>query len=303
MEYKDNPEKLGVYMCELVEKKLVKPIVPLFPIGREAPKFKDSFLDLIDNNEQILRKRGVTLTPENTKSIHIEKLQDLDIELVKRGLAKELDYPWLEVEAITADFFMGYLATVLGKCESIQMDPITDKIESLSVFSSSPHRILGAPALLEELRLGVLESILPAPTEDIVVDDFVGFKKRHSRKLSRFRRHIENELIKVALIKDEAMREYRFRLFKEELVDDLEDVMSTLKNQWVNILPGTLCTFIPAAIPVVEAALSQDLFRALQALPSLISAALRALGDVKSLLRSNIESPLAYAALAQREFA
>lgn len=148
-EYIRVPESLGTYMRELVQAELVKTVVPP-DYTYKIPRFREAFLELVDQNQIIANRRGIALERNETFRIHIEKSGDALAEaLYDRGLARPAGYPWLEVEKLTADLFMAYLASVLGKLEDLQMNPITDRADTLSVFSKSPQNILDPIALVD----------------------------------------------------------------------------------------------------------------------------------------------------------
>ncbi|MEW6182618.1 MAG: hypothetical protein AB1500_05490 [Bacillota bacterium] len=108
----------------------------------KIPLFREAFLELINRNPVITERRGAALQRGKTWRIHIEKSGDaLADTLYDKGLARPAEYPWYEVEKLTADLFMAYLASVLGKLEDLQMDPITDRAETLPIFSSSPQNV------------------------------------------------------------------------------------------------------------------------------------------------------------------
>ena len=102
---------------------LLKPVLPKIYIN-QIPRFSSSFIEMIDKNPVIAKRKGVALAHHETFKIHIEKFSPLAFELVDRGLAKAADFPWFEVEALTADLYMAYLASVLGNCRDLEMELI-----------------------------------------------------------------------------------------------------------------------------------------------------------------------------------
>lgn len=194
---------------------------------------------------------------------------------------------------------MTYLASVLGKLEDLQMDPITDSADALSVFSKSPQNILGPIALVDQLRTSVLEGVLPAPAGRIPVRELVDFKNRYSNLLSRFRRHIELFLIEVAQIPDKNLRDYKVHLFKDELTEEIEEIRTRMHEiRWPRVLFGTVCGLLASAIPGAEAIATGNITSALKALPGLVTAIYSAFSGAMN-QNKILSSPLAYAALAQ----
>jgi hypothetical protein len=299
-EYIYRPESLGTYMRELVQAQLVRQVLPGDHIYR-IPKFKEAFFELIDQNQAIGKRRVVSLVRNETFRIHVEKFGDeLAYQLRERGLARPGEYPWYEVEKITADLFMAYLASVLGKLEDLQMCPITDRAESLSVFSKSPQKTLESTALIEQLRIGVIESILPAPAGGVSVRELADFKARYIKLLPPLRRCIESSLLEISLISDIETRNGRVRLLKEDLEEEIAELRARMdERKWPRIVFGTLCGLLAAAIPGAEAIATGNVISALKALPGLATAIYSAFSGAAN--QSEIlRSPLAYAALAQK---
>jgi len=298
-EYIYHPDSLGTYMRELVRAELVKQVFPGDHIN-EIPEFTNAFLGLIDNNQQIVERRHVALEHQETFRIHIEKFgYKLADQLCDRGLAQKAKYPWYEVEKITANLFMAYLASVLGKLKNLQMDPMTDYIESLSVFSKSPEIILNSAALVNQLRMGVIEGILPAPAGGVEVKELASFKYRYFDLLSRLRRRIESSLLEISFISDLESRNKKISLLKDELKEEISELRARMRERkWPQIVFGSLCGLLAAAIPGAEAVSTGDVTSALKTLPGLVVAIYSAYSGAKD-QREILRSPLAYAALAQ----
>lgn len=301
-EYIFAPERLGSFMRELVTAGLVKQVQPGAYI-HDIPNFNGAFLDLIDKNEIIQQARERPHEEFSTVRIHLEKLHPVAKELGRRRLARESpQYPWFEVEQLTANLFMAYLASVLGRVRDLQMTPITDQTEMLSVFSSSPQESLSSAALTDRLRMCLLEGILPAPTGGIPVKELATFKDQHRDLLSRFRRHIEAFLIDVSLIADPARKQERIDYFRKDSQDQISEIRSRMvERRWPRIVFGTFSGLVAAAIPGAAGIATGSVESALSALPGLVTAVYSAFAGAtqqKDILRA----PLAYAALAQEKF-
>jgi hypothetical protein len=298
-EYIHRPENLGIYMRELVQAELIKPVLPSH-YTHEIPRFREAFLEMVDQNQIITDRRGLALERNETFRIHIEKSGDALTEaLYDRGLARPAEYPWFEVEKLTADLFMAYLASVLGKLKDLQMDPITDRADALSVFSKSPQNILDPITLVDQLRISVLEGVLPAPAGEISVYELANFKDRHSDLLPRFRRRIESFLINAALISDKNLRDYKVRLFRDELIEGRNEIQARMhERKWPRILFGTVCGLVAAAIPGAEAIATGNITSAVKALPGIVTAIYSAFSGATN-QNEILRSPLAYAALVQ----
>jgi len=297
-EFVAHSNKLGNYMKELIQAELVKPVHPGDYI-HEIPNFEEAFLNLIENNPTIEKRKGNALENGETFRIHIEKFSPLIFDLCDMGLAKHAGYPWYEVESLTADLYMTYLASVLGKSINLQMEPITDRVNSLTVYSKLPGNISSTANHLSSLRMGVLESILPVPAEGITVEELANFKKRHFDLLTRFRRYVESSLIDIALISDVNLKDEKIRIFKEELEDQLNTIQALMhERKWPKIILGT----VAAAMPLAGTLITGFLPLALLDLPPLAVAIRSAFGEAKKGNKEILESPLAYVAMTQEKF-
>ena len=296
-EYAFNPHKLSKFMGDLVNNELVTPIKPGEHLNK-IPFFEDAFLNLVDTNEEINRNKQKKLSIHNSQRIHLEKMGHLSKELIQRKLAKESRYPWFYVEQITANFFMAYLSSVLGKCEGISMDPITDEMTSLAVFSQMPtHR---TDISLYESRFGVLKKVLPTPIgENFNVKTLVDFKENHKVLLNKFRRHIEKELIEICDISDEHLREQRYSLFVEEITDERDEIISSLEQYWSKLRYGTISSVLPPAITTSVGIASQNWNTLILSVPILLGAIGQAFKSEQAIFSDILSNPIAYAALAQ----
>lgn len=307
--------QVSPFMRDLVEADLVRPIVPeAFDKrlgGAIAP-----FLDYVDSDPEIAARakagfgsrqatRGGS-EPGTTIHIHRGKFGIiLAGRLRERGLARAAGdgrrrRDWLEVESRTARAYMAYLAATLGSLEDVEMDPITDTLPSLTPFASA--EAADPLALAAELRMGVLEAVLPGPEDDMSVTALVDFKERHGDLLARFRRHIELHLLDLAVIPDAQVREAKRRLLTDELTDELAEVQARMRPQWPRLVFGTLCNVLGAAIPVGAALATGALPVAGAALPGLMNAVYSAQAAVRSSGETQ-RHPLAYAALARERLA
>jgi len=303
-EYQRQRARLGSYMQELVETGLVKEVVPA-EYHSAVPEFRSAFLELIDRSSYLEKRRGIALRRHETIRIHIEKMigNGLTADLVERGLARPVRYPWWEVETITANLFMGYLASVLGKLDELRMCPITDNIDALSVFSRTPQRILSRRSLAEQLRMNVIADILPSPERVVPIKELLNFKRRHSSLLTNFRRQIEAFLIDLSAIPQVEQRDERVQMFKDQANQQIDEIISRMsERQWPRIVLGEVCSIVAAAIPGISAVATGNASIALAALPGLISATYLAFRGAPERQREILRDPLAYAAYARRRF-
>ena len=304
--------RVSPFMRDLVHARLVEPIVPgEFDIelgGAMAP-----FFSFVDSDPEISARAkagfgSTTASRGATESgtvmhIHHDKFGfRVEEGLRQRGLARTAGGggEWLEVESRTAAAFMAFLAAALGRFEQVAMDPITDSLASLSPFAPAP--VADPLALAAELRMGVLEAVLPGPTDEITVHDLVAFKERHGDLLGRFRRHIETQLLDLAVIPNKQLREARLALVRDELADQLDEVQSRMRPRWPRLVFGTLCSLVGAAIPFGAAVATGALPVAGAALPGLVGAVYSAQEAIRSPTETR-RHPLAYAALARERLA
>jgi Family of unknown function (DUF6236) len=307
--------RVSTFMRDLVEADLVRPIVPEEYDSRLG-RAMGPFLDFVDSDPEIAARakagfgsqpatRGGS-EPGTVVRIHQGKFgYVLAGRLQERRLARPAGdgrrrREWLEVESRTASAYMAYLSATLGSLEDVEMDPITDTLASLQPFA--PTEAADPLALAAELRMGVLEAVLPGPADDISVADLVSFKERYGDLLSRFRRHIEERLLDVALVPDAGAREAKLGFLKAELEDELGEIQGKMRPRWPQLVFGTLCSVVGAAIPVGAALATGALPVAGAALPGLMNAVYTAQAAVRSSGETG-RHPLAYAALAREHLA
>jgi len=153
--------------------------------------------------------------------------------------------------------------------------------------------------LYRQLLMCVLEGILPAPAAGIPARELAGFKERYAGLLPRFRRRVETFLIEASQIPDKNLADYRIRLFKDELQDEIEEIEARMhERRWPRVVFGTLCGVFAAAVPGIQAVATGDATPALTALPGLVCAIYSAFKE-SPIQKEILRSPLAYAALAR----
>jgi hypothetical protein len=284
-DYIENPELHDEYTRSLVEANLVVQVMPGMYLYN-APNVTPSFLEYLETAEPVLDARRESFLQGRAVPIHMEKLQDLGNELIWLGLASFQHYPWYSVEKETADDYMGYLATILGRFPDLGFAPITDQIRCLTGLISSNHPSHLLDREINSMRLQILEEALPAPAMPLRAYEIERFKDRHGEQLSRFRRKIELELTNLADINNLNLQRRRLQLVKEEIRDETADIRSKMEAQgWRNIVFGKLCALL-AAIPGISP------------IPKLINAVYKAIAGDNSV---DNKAPLAYAAYAQKE--
>ncbi|MFN2511730.1 MAG: hypothetical protein ABR568_09840 [Pyrinomonadaceae bacterium] len=205
-------------------------------------------------------------------------------ELIHLHLAKRIEYPWLSVEARTAEEFMYYLATVLGQHQDLQFAPVTDELRNLKKLTSFVAPDFRVVESIIDLRLQLLEDVLPAPAQPIAVGEIELFKRKYGNQLSKFRRMMEMELTRLADMTKPALRKRSLELFKEEVAEELEDIQAKMsEHSWPRIVFGKLIA-LSGVVPGPG--------------PSIIKAVYNAFGNSAPV---KTDSALAYAAFARRE--
>jgi len=292
------PDKLNAFMGDLVNHDLVKPIMPMNYI-RKIPRFNESFINLL-NKKSYSRPFTGKLTLKNTARIHVEKMDYISKELVRRKLAKIDTYPWYLVEKETADLFMAYLACVIGNCTNNIMEPITDQETNLSIFNNR-YELSKQESDFIKMRWSVLESVLPGPTgKDFDAKKIAEFKENNSNLAYKYRLYIEKTLIDISLIENENMKNRRFELFMEEVYSEVEELKLALEDYWNKIRWGTVWSVIPPSINFSASIAIGNWVDSIKYLPSLVHAIVGAFNSESNIQKRILEKPLVYAAISQK---
>lgn len=118
--------ELGPNMERLMDLNLVKPLSPRRYIER-IPHFDEPFINYINSPAYPIRAENRELEHLQHVDVHEEKLTySLIDELSRRGLVRREQGSWIGLEAYTANQYMAYLASCLGRLPEINSTPITD---------------------------------------------------------------------------------------------------------------------------------------------------------------------------------
>jgi hypothetical protein len=300
--------RLSPYMAKLVKTNLVRPVIPELYTG-ELFQAMEPFFRYLDQDPDIAARsrsglgsqptsRG-TASPGTIAQIHRGKFGHIVAEeLVGRGLARPTGNEWYEVESKTASAFMLHLSVALGDCGERHMDPITDQTTNLAVLAPTAARTEGL-RLADDIRMSVLEAVLPAPSAAIKVNQLADFKQRHGDELRAFRRRVERELTDRSSIADGGLREARMRMIKDELDAEAREIQAQMHIRgWRRIEFGSVCGLGATALTAGAAAQGEPVTAA--AAGGLLL--LKALYEVRKQFRGGreyLKQPLAYAALAR----
>jgi hypothetical protein len=163
-----------------------------------------------------------------------------------------VDSPLYDVERETAADFMAYLAASLGQLEDLDYVPVTDRRRYWEPLLREARQPAARRNKLTDLRLEVLEDILPAPRQPLSAGHIWAFKKRHGRQLTTFRRAVERELVVAASITDRELRNRRLQLFREEVDAEVKHIQARLgESGYGDLVFGKICS-VMAAIPGVS---------------------------------------------------
>lgn len=261
------------HMQRLIETELIQPINPSNYIGN-IPNYKEAFLDYVDNPNYPVPHGVIKIKNKKTTKVHIEKLGDIGPDLVERGLASRIENNWYDIDIFTANQFMAYLASVLGKLPTIESEPITDSIQNLNSFSTPEYQNGKISQEIDELRIIMLKDILPAPRGVINPEKLAEFKAEHNMELANFRREIENVLHDVAEIENPIYKSERIDRFKLDIRDEVENLSKQMKsNGWRRITYGNFIGYSSLVFGVATFIAS----------PNLIGAAAAAFGMHKTI--------------------
>lgn len=270
-EFINDPGKLSSHTRELIKEGLIQQVIP----GQylcDIPNFRESFANYITQLEpSILSERKHSFINRLMFKIHLEKMNGIEKDLVQLKLAERIDHPWYFVERDTAIDFMSYLAATLGKLSELDFAPTTDDVSYLNKFLSSSIEIK-TDRKLEELRIEVLNDILPAPKQSLTAFEIKHFKDTYFGDLKSFRNSIERELIAIANINDLELKKRRINLFKDESNEQIELIIEAMRKSGfgkigfskvgsiVSSIPG-ISSFVGLANAVVGAFRKEDFSR------------------------------------------
>jgi hypothetical protein len=236
-------------MRSLVEQELVFQVIPEEYID-EIPNFERAFQVYLDKLGPEVARRQARFASGSTLSIHLEKMGCIRGTLVGLGLAQEVRGTWCEVESDTANDFMSYLATALGRLPSVGSSPVTNEAAYLDrlVRAGVPEdRVVQQ---LQSLRIKVLERVLPIPDHPVQPSVIREFKNKHNDVLRQFRRRVEKELVEATAIADGPKRQHHLGIFFEEAADLTEQIEAAMHGAGWQIIKGSLSVI--AAIPGVS---------------------------------------------------
>ena len=270
-EYIQRPESLGPYMHALVREGLVVQVLPGAHIYR-VPRFDSAFQAYLEGLGPEVEQRRRRFKGGATFNVHVEKMREVSETLVALRLARQARYPWYEVEKDTADDFMSYLATILGRLPEVDASPITDNAAYLRRLARSGVRKDAIENQLDSLRLTLLDAVLPVPDRVIAPSEIREFKTRHQRALGDFRRRVEREIIQAAGIPNPALRDRHLAVFVDEVEARIAEIQATMQGVGWRTARASLSVLaaIPGVTPLVG--LASTIWKALSDLDRRVEA-------------------------------
>jgi hypothetical protein len=249
-QYVRAPEQFDPYMRELVAAELVEQVFPAAYIG--GGEFQTPFLRYVDNRRRSHVRNTRYIAHAAPTRLHIEKLGNIGEELVRRGLAECLDYPWYHVERWVATAFMAYLATLLGQQPGVSAAPVTNDLGSFRLLEGNRFPQL-APRIRSSARSFILRGLFPVPNDPIPVRDLVDFKARHGALLPPLRERVEQICKEVARIADAEVRQERLERARSELEESIELIAEVMRGRWRAVALHSLSVVSTGITLAVEA--------------------------------------------------
>jgi hypothetical protein len=289
--------ELGPNMNQLMDLQLVKPLRPREYINNRY-HFDEAFLEYINSPANPIRDNQRELRQMHYVDVHIEKLPPSVIEeLSRKGLVRRIRDQWIELEAYTANQYMAYLASFLGRLPEINSTPITD---NRSTFQSIDPIYLRAQANINAMRGVVLNDIFPSPEGLIAPESIVDFKSDHRNELERFRNRIETFLVHAASEPNDAIRSMQVDQFRRELSDEISVLKESMEQRnWGYISLGRFLAYAPGMAGIIGGAIAANPPAIVGGILSLANAVYRDymyINEAEDLMRN----PMAYAMLVGR---
>lgn len=300
----ENPELLSPFMQRLVKAELVDQIIPAQYLWG-IPDFEPAFIRYIEGKlmQSDFHRRYSNSFFQNSfkrsSKIHMEKLGELPQFLLEAGLAKNINYPWFEVENWVAEPFMAYLSTVLGALKEIDSAPITHDLYLSLYYQAFRHESKNNKIAIA--RDHILENLLPVPEGPVSLHELIRFKQRYGHLLPPVREKIEAYSTEIAAIQNDEERIARAETITIELKEDISGITEAMKISWKKVVFEILTPLAGAGGAVYATSHSQNAIAAAAAGFSFVAACYRAISSSNP-DRTLESKPLAYLAFANREF-
>lgn len=290
----------------LLSEGLVEPIIPGSLI-HQAEGFDVCFMEyvekkLLPNALQRRKYAGHEVATQSTR-IHAEKMGEIPDYLVDLGLAKRINWAWLDVDTVVANHFMAYLATVLSALPTVRATPITNNLVFSSILGT--HRTAGRnDRSLHTLkaRQVILKALLPVPDGPIDADQLIRFKQKHGTLLPQLRSKIEAHCGLVSLQPDPEARAAMTKSFIQECQDQVSEIKGAMRPVFGKVAYGSIAPLFGAGLTMQATDQGNAIAYAGAAL-SLVGTAYLAIASIRGPRRAAEAKPLAYIAHARRTLA
>ena len=307
----DREAQLGEYMKELVAARLAYLIPPNRGFRNDTSEFDSRFLNMLGSLEIPDARRNYTQARIDnwrwTRLHSEEATPGLFSELHYRGLANHQGYnqdhtaEWWAVEPEVASLYMAYLVGSICRADD-RLFPVTDSRSSLSNLIT-PNKDT-VTSRFRALRYTTITQALPVPSRLIPVAELASFKERYGDQLHRLQRHLNGQIVDLAVIEDDSLRSAKAESVIQEIQDDVAVLTEhMLKRRWPKVVLAGVGGLVASALAAGTAiasgggALAVGLGIA-SGLASMGPAGYQAV-DLISSPGWDQRSPLAYAALAQ----
>jgi len=237
-----NKSKIGPFMYELIEKKLIRPIYPDEMI-KKIPKFDEEFINYISSEEYLKEKRLSINKKLKTRDLHFDKIESIKDKLIELDLAKKISSPWYEVEQFTAVRYMAYLASKIGNLPDVNSRPTTDDIKYLNGYASDSFLNGKIRSDIETTRGFLLKELFPSPVGNISPRDIIEFKDENNYELMKCQNKIESFLIDY-ISTDSEFRKEKYNQFIHDYNEEKDNIIKLMnKHGWEKINFGDFVTY------------------------------------------------------------
>lgn len=256
--HKTYPILMTPYMRDMVAEHLVIPLSPIQYLDKILD-FEEKFLSYVDRPDYPIPRTNKIRDSLPTEPIHLEKLGNLSSGLEDRHLASNSNYPWFNVESYTANQFMLYLSTELGKIDDISGKPVTDSEINYPLFNVQSNKKL--QPIISKIRPIVLDALLPSPLNSIDPRDILSFKDDHKNLLISFRNNIEEEIINIASNPDPILQEELLATFIAEKKTQIYEIIQVMEERKWDVSFSKLLGYCISNINATAGSIFSDLFQ------------------------------------------
>lgn len=302
MNFLHRPERMDPRMQILLAEGLVDPIIPGEYIYH-AVDFDQCFLDFVE--ERVLNHPH-RLSPAQRilTRVHAEKMGKIPHQLVKMGLATEVEWGWYEMESYLANYFMSYLASVLGALPEVNATPVTDQTtvaSSIGTIHQSLKRVPENQLHRFKAREAALNALLPIPDAAFNVDRIIKFKAKYGNLLPALRAKIEWHCAFIAHLPTHEARLMATEAFIAECNEQVREIEDAMRTTFPKVVMGALTPLFGAGLALQSADINTGASYAGVAL-SLAGSAYQAIGSIRGPRLAQEAKPLAYVVRAQKNF-